>query len=93
MSEQSYFKQSSTQFSSICSIDRTLLGGTTTGQSGPGSNGNEWGTLHSPKLQHYWNLCIRLFRVIIRTLVAEKQSVYCTVPADCAKIFEANSSK
>ena len=33
----------------------------------------EWwqlrGISHSPKLQHYWNLSIRLFSVIIRTLV------------------------
>ncbi len=27
------------------------------------------GTLHSPKLQNYWNLTIRLFSVISRTLV------------------------
>ena len=26
------------------------------------------GYLHSPKLQHYWNLAIRLFSVIFRTL-------------------------
>ena len=31
----------STQFSSIGTIDRTLLGATTPGQSGPGSDGNE----------------------------------------------------
>ena len=30
-------------------------------QSGPGSEGNEE---DSPKLQHYWNLTIRLFSVI-----------------------------
>ena len=30
----------------------------------------QWkGTLHSPKLQHYWNLTIRLFSVISRTFV------------------------
>ena len=29
------------QFSSIWSIDRTLLGATTPGQSGPGNDGNE----------------------------------------------------
>ena len=34
-----------TQFSSIWSIDRTLLGATTLGQSGPGSHSNE-GVLH-----------------------------------------------
>ena len=37
----------STQFSSIWSIDRTLSGGTTPGQSGPGSDGNE-GVLSIP---------------------------------------------
>ena len=30
---------------------------------------NFWGTPHSPKLQHYWNLTIRLFSVISRTLM------------------------
>ena len=40
--------------------------------------------LHSPKLQHYWNLTIRLFSVISRTLIggsypsAEMQLVYST---------------
>ena len=30
----------------------------------------QWmGTLHFPKLQHYWSLIIRLFNVIFRTLV------------------------
>ena len=28
-----------------------------------------YSTLHSPKLQHYWGLTIRMFRVIYRTLV------------------------
>ena len=49
------------------------------------------GTPHSPKLQHCWNLTIRLFSVISRTLVrggayppAEKQSVYSTAPVDRA---------
>ena len=47
----------------------------------------------SPKLQHYWNLTIRWFRVISRTLVggpylsAMVQSVYSTAPADRAKVF------
>ena len=35
------------QFSSIWPIDRTLSGGTTPGQSGPGSYGNE-GVLYIP---------------------------------------------
>ena len=46
-----------------------LSGATTLGQSGPGRNGNEGGTPHSPKLQHCWNLTIRLFSVIYRTLI------------------------
>ena len=44
------------------------------------------GALHFPKLQHHWNLTIRLFSVLSRTLVggwsytsAEKQSVYSTI--------------
>ena len=37
-------------------------------QSGPGSNGNELDTSHSPKLQD-WSLTIKLFSVICRTLV------------------------
>ena len=48
----------------------------------------------SPKLQHCWNLTIRLFSVICRTLVsggsypsAEKQSVYSTAPTDWARRF------
>ena len=52
----------------------------------------QWrGTPHSPKLQHYWNLTIRLFSVLSRTLVGgvlpptEKQSVYSTPPANWAR--------
>ena len=47
---------------------------------------------HSPKLQHYWKLTIRLFSVICRTLVwrgsypsAKVQLVYSTSPANWAK--------
>ena len=63
--------------------------------------GSEWtrewwqwrGTPHSLKFQHNWNLTIRLFRVISRTLIgevggsypsAEKHLVYSTAPADWA---------
>ena len=49
----------------------------------------QWrGTLPSPKLLHYWNLTIRLFCVISRTIVGasyhpvEIQSVCSTAPAD-----------
>ena len=45
--------------------------------------------LHSPKLLHHWNLTIRLFSVISRTLIgewsytsAEKLSRYSTAPAN-----------
>ena len=60
----------STQFSSIQPIDRTLIG---CYLSGPEQTWEQWqwrGTPHSPKLQHYWNLTIRLFCAICRTLVA-----------------------
>ena len=46
-------------------------------------------TPHSPKLQHYWRLTIRLFHVISRTLImgesypsAEMQLVYPAAPAE-----------
>ena len=51
-------------------------------------------TLHSPKLQYYWNLTLRLFSVINKTLVvgwsypsAEKQSEYSTASPYWAKPF------
>ena len=80
----------STQFTSIWPIDircnRSWPEGTW--------ERRQWrGTRHSTKPQHYWNLPIRLFRVINRTLVeedsysdAEKQSVYFTAPANWASI-------
>ena len=58
-----------TQFSSIWPIDRTLSDTTAAGQSGPGSDDNEVGAPHSPKLPQYWNLTIRLFSVISRIFV------------------------
>ena len=79
------------RFSSIQPIDRTLF---RCYHSEPEWTWEQWqwrGTPHSPKLQHCWNLTIRLFSVISRTLVgggsypsAEKQSVYSTAPADWA---------
>ena len=42
-------------FTSISSIDGTLLQITTLGQSGPGSNSNEWKITHSQELQK-WSL-------------------------------------
>ena len=58
----------STQFSSVWPIDRTLSGATTLDQWT--WEQCQWrGILHSPKLQHYWNLTIRLFSVISRILI------------------------
>ena len=51
---------------SIWFIDRSLSGPTAPSQSGPGSDGNKE-VLRIP--QHHWNLTIRLFSVISRTLV------------------------
>ena len=80
------------QFSSIWSIDRTLI---RSYHSEPEWTWEWWlwrGTPHSPKLQHYWNLTIRLFSVISRTLVGsrsypstEMQSVYSTAPSNWSK--------
>ena len=41
----------STQFTSIWPIDRTLSGATTSGQSGPGSDGNKM-VFHIPQNSH-----------------------------------------
>ena len=82
MSKQFYFKQFSfsvsmqlscqtiqsqrTQVIFIWPVERTLSGATTPVQSEPGSDDNEK-VLRI--LQHYWNLIIRLFSVILRTLI------------------------
>ena len=58
---------------SIWPIDKTLSSATTLGQSGPRSD--DKGTLHSLKLQHYWRLTIRLFRVIITILIGRVLSL------------------
>ena len=80
------------RFSSILPIHRTLIRCYHSGLEWTWERWQWRGTPHSPKLQHYWNLTIRLFSVISRTLVggggypsAEVQSVYSTAPADWAK--------
>ena len=88
---QKTVKSRKPRFSFIQPIDRTLI---RCYHSGPQWTWEQWqwrGTLHSPKLQHHWNLTIRLFIVISRTLVgggsyssAEKQSMNSTAPADWA---------
>ena len=56
------------------------------------------GVLHPPKLQHYWDLTIRQFSVISRTLIGgyfssvEVQSVYFTTPADWARHCKSSST-
>ena len=57
------------------------------------------GAPHHPKPQHHWNLTIRMFSVISRTLggvsypSAEVLSVYSTAPADGARNHASRSQK
>ena len=68
-------------------------GAITPSQSGRRSEGNEGMLLHSPNLQHYKNLTIRLFSVVPRRLIggscpsAEVQSVYSRATAAWATRF------
>ena len=66
----------SMQFSSICPIDRAVSGATTPNLCRPGSDGNEEVFCTPPERQHYWNLTIRLFSVISRTLVQNPLPLY-----------------
>ena len=83
----------STLFSSIWPIERTLLGATPWGQSGPGSNGNE-GILRIPQsssiteaspsdclVSYQWHSLGRGYPS------AEKQLVYSTAKADRERIY------
>ena len=70
-----------TQFSSILPIDRALSVATNQGYSRPWRNGRENGTPHSPKIQHFCNLTIRLFSVISRILVGWRLTI-CSEAAD-----------
>ena len=53
-------------------------------------SGSEWawkqwkwrGTLHSPKLQHYWSLTIRLFNAMSRTFIGERVLPLCRDAVD-----------
>ena len=78
------------QFSSIWLIDRTLSGATTSGLSGPGSDGNE-GVLRIPQSSSItWaspSDCLISYpghSLVGSYPSAEKQSVYSTSPADWA---------
>ena len=96
MSKQFYFKrfslEKSTQFSSIWPIDKTLSSATTSGQSGPGSNGNE-GVLYIPQSSSIIGISLSdcLVPYPEHSLgrgsypSAEKQLMYSTAPADWAK--------
>ena len=68
--------------SSIWSIDRTLSGATTPGQSEPGNNGNE-GVLYIPQSS---SLTIRLVIVITRVLVGGVES-YPHPSRDAVRVF------
>ena len=83
----------STQFSSIWPIDRILLVTTTSGQSGPGSDGNEE-VLRIPESSRFTETspsdCSvsypgHLLRESYHS--AEMQLVYSNAPIDWAKIF------
>ena len=83
----------STHFSSIWSIDRTLSGATTPGQSGPGSNKNE-GVLHIPQSSSITRAspsdCLVSYpghSLGESYPSAEMQTVYSTAPANWAMIF------
>ena len=85
----------STQFSSILTIDRTLSGVTTAGQSVPGSDGNK-GVL---RISQSSSITIRLFNVISWTLVErvlqlcrDAVSVFCS-PSRLGKIERKKERK
>ena len=59
----------STLFSFIWPIGWTLASATTPGQKWTWERWQWRDIPHCPKLQHYWNLTIRLFSVLSRTLV------------------------
>ena len=79
------------QFSSIWPIDRTLIRYTTPRQSGPGSDGNQ-GVLRIPQSSSIAGTSSSDCLVVYREHSlggsypsAEKQSVYSTAPANCAR--------
>ena len=86
------------QFSSIEPIDRALSGTTISGQSGPGSNGNE-GVLHIPQTSSIIGTSPSGRLVSHPGLSwgggsyhsAEVQSVYSTAPADWARVTNVKS--
>ena len=75
----------STQFSFIWPIDKTLSGATTSGQSGPGSYGNE-GVLCILQTSSINGTSPSDCLVSYTGHSAEVQSVYSTAPADWAKL-------
>ena len=71
--------------SSIKTLDRTLSGASTPGQSGPGSDGNE-GVFHIPQSSNITGASHQVVNVISRILIgrgsytsAEMQSVYSSI--------------
>ena len=63
--------------SSIRSINRTLLGATTPGLSGPGSNSNE-GVLRIPQRMRFFNVISRILVVRVLTLCRHPVGVFCS---------------
>ena len=86
------FNISNFAHSSIWSINRTLLGTTTPGQSGSGSNGNE-GVLQIPQSFRIGTSSDGLVSYPGHTLAEgfylseEMESVYSKIPADWVEIF------
>ena len=86
--------------SSIWSLNKTLSGATTRGQSGHGSDGNE-GVLCIPKSScNYWSLVIRSFSLISRTLIVrvlplcrDIVGVFCSPSQLGQLIFEATGKQ
>ena len=66
----------STLVSSICDIERPYYVLPFRTRADLGAMAKK-GTPHSPKLQRYWNLTIRLFSIIFRTLIGGGVSSLC----------------
>ena len=79
----------STQFTSICPIDRILSGATTPGQSEPGSDGSE-GVLHIPQNSSITGTSDCFVSNLGSYLSAVKQPVYFTAQANWA-IYSASN--
>ena len=73
----------STQFSSVWPIDKALLGATTPGQSGPGSDGNK-GVLRIPQSSRFTEASPSDYLLSYQDNRWGSLLVYSAVSADCA---------